>query len=309
MNKNLTLFLSLILLVMFSNKLLSQIIDNQECNAFSDEPFFNEYFIKINNIKKLTANISTKKELSVIKETNLVMCYEFNTNGELEGYYHSLNKVNKIDTSFIDYKYSESGILTAKRSNDSYGFYSYNYDIDSLNRVIKKTYCREKNIGKNRNNFILGTRYVIFSEAYSYRKTKNGYIRSVLNNNGRPYQRYEFVYDSLSYLKTEIKQLLINNKKAITHYEYNEKGLVSSKAFYSNEKTDEPSEEITYKYDQFGNITYIDEYKNNKHITHKEMLYDKSSFILKTLIEQNVETNFIKIIKFKVEFYGDSTFN
>jgi len=309
MNKKITLTLLLILLVIFSNKLLSQIISNQECNAFTDEPFFNKDFIKVNKIKKLTASVSTKKELSAINKTNLVICYEFSKKGGLEGYYHSQNKANKIDTSFIDYQYSDSGVLIAKRSNDSYGFYSYNYSIDSLNRIVKKTYCREKNIGKNRNSFVLGTRYVIFSESYSYKKTENGYIKSVLNNNGRPYQRYEFVYDSLDYLKKEIKKLLINNKKSITRYEYNENGFISSKSFFLSEKNNVPSEKITYKYDEFGNMTYIDEYKDNKHITHKEILYDKSSYILKTLIVQNVETNFIKIIKFKVEFYGEGTFN
>ena len=55
--------------------------------------------------------------------------------------------------------------------------------------------------------------------------------------------------------------------------------------------------------DIHGNLTYIDEYKNKKHITHKEILYDPSTMLLKTLIIQDVEINFIKIIKFKPEFF------
>ena len=266
----------LFFIFLLSQNILAQLINNQDCNAFTDEPFFNIAFITINTIKTIIGLISTKTELNSIKKSKLVMCFEFNKNGELEGLYRSVNKSNKIDTSFIDYAYSKSGKLITKRSNDSYGFYSYNYTLDSLGRIIKKTYCREKNIGKNRNDFLLGNKYVNFNESYSYKQTNSGYIKSVLNNNGRPYKRYEFVYDSLGYLRKEVKKLLINNKKSLVKYEYNEKGLLKSEEIFNNINDSEPNEKTIYKYDDLGNMTYIDKYKNKKHIIHKEMLYDKS---------------------------------
>ena len=58
-----------------------------------------------------------------------------------------------------------------------------------------------------------------------------------------------------------------------------------------------------YKYDVLGNLIEINEYRNNQHITHKEILYDEKTFLLKALISQDVETNFIKIIKFKPSFF------
>ena len=62
---------------------------------------------------------------------------------------------------------------------------------------------------------------------------------------------------------------------------------------------DSPVSKFTYRYDEHGNLAYVDEYKNGVHETHKELLYESATFLLKTILIQDVSTNFIKIIKFK----------
>jgi len=275
----------------------SQIIDNSKSFVFNDDPFFNTAFIKNNKIKSIHGVISTKKELSAIKKTNLVVHFDFDVNGDLIKQYSSIKRHNKTDTTFTMYTYSQMGNLITKRTNDAHGFYSYNYEYDASNRLIRKTYCRDENANKNRNDFKLGKQYTIINESYSYTKQKNKLLKNIFNNNGRIYEKHESVYDTLGYLKKLSKRLLINNKKSWTEYEYNEKGLLKSVANFKSD-LDSPVSKFTYRYDEHGNLAYVDEYKNGVHVTHKELLYESATFLLKTILIQDVSTNFIKIIKF-----------
>ena len=63
---------------------VGQLIDNSKCNAFSDDPFFNTKIVQVNNLKSLHGIISTKKELSAIKNTGKALHYDFNKKGELK---------------------------------------------------------------------------------------------------------------------------------------------------------------------------------------------------------------------------------
>ncbi len=291
------------ILLFYSFVCFSQLIDNSNCNAFSDDPFFNSAFVRTNKIKALRGSISTKKELGVIKNSDLVMNFEFDKKGNLIMQYHSYKKKNKRDTTFIHYIYSDAGDLITKRTNDPHGFYSYNYEYNKDAQIVKKTYCRDHNSGKSRSRFVLEKQFVIINEAYSYKKKDTLLIKTVYNNNGLAYQINTSVYNSLNYLTEERKKLLINNKKSLIKYGYDEHGLLKSKKIY-RDINDSTHNKTLFFYDELGNLTYIDEYKNGKHITHKELLYDRSTMTLKTLIIQDVEINFIKIIKFKPVFHA-----
>ena len=124
----------------------------------------------------------------------------------------------------------------------------------------------------------------------------------MLNNNGLPYQQIQYTYNALGYLTSEIKKLIINNKKTTIIYTYNSHGLLASKEI-SNSQQKYNIKKTTFLYDKLGNLIELNYFKNDKHVTHKEILYDEKTFLLKALIVQDVETNFIKIVKFKASFY------
>ena len=282
--------------------LVGQLIDNSKCNAFSDEPFFNSKIVQVNSLKSLHGIVSTKKELSAIKNTGKVLHFEFNKQGELKNQYSTFYRQKKKDTTYIFYEYESQGQLVTKRTNDVNGFYSYNYSYNDEKLLIKKTYCRDENAIKSRTNFVLKKQYVIINEEYNYKKEGASLVKNILNNNKLPYQSVEYKYDPLGYLVSETKKLLINNKKSIINYTYNEHGLLDSKKIIKDLKKD-TFRKINYKYDSLGNLIELNEYNNDKHTTHKEILYDEKTYLLKALIIQDVETNFIKIIKFKASFY------
>ena len=278
---------------------IGQMMENEKGTILSDDPFFNEKFIKSVKLKSITGTISSKKELGTISNTGRKQAFLFNKNGSLKGFYKT--RKNR-DTSFIFYEYNESSNLTVKRYSDSYGFYSYTYSYNEKNEMIKKVYAREKNANKAKINFKLGEQYVVFEEGYSTTKNDTSEIRLILNTNGRPYQKQSLIYNNLGYLEKVESKLLINNEITKEVFEYNDRGFIKSKQFFDGDDTI-PRMKFLYNYDEWGNVTFIDEYKENTRVKHKEILYDQSNLIIKTILSQDLTSNLITIIKFKPEFY------
>ncbi len=278
-------------------------IENSKCHAFTDEPFFDQLFIQRNKIKTITGHISTKKELKVIKESKQITKYEFDTKGRLKNQFGSFNTSGIQDTTFITYLYDNRNNLTTKRTNDAYGFYSYRYTFNKENRVTSKTYSREENAGSSRYDFVLGKRYTIVKETYSYVVNDSVIRKSVYNNHNRIYQKIIYHYSNLKLLTSETSQYVISRKKSKTTYKYNDLSQVTEKKVVLDVKTPNEYKLTKYRYDVIGNLEYIDEYTNDKHILHKEVLYDKSTYLIKALLIQDKATKFITIIKFKTTFY------
>ncbi len=289
--------------LIFSVVVNAQLIENINCHAFTEEPFFNLNFIKQNKIKAINGEIRTKGNLEVIKDVKLVTRYEFDQEGKLTIQLGSFNTLGTKDTTFINYEYDDSLNLITKRTNDVYGFFSYNFTFDDKNRVLSKTYAREENVGKDRYHFELGKQYIIVNESYSYIDNDSIVVKSIYNNHNRVYQKDTYVYNEHNLLAEELRQFVINKKKAKTVYTYTEMGLMESKTLWKDLKKVKDFEKWAYKYDELGNLTYIDYYKGDVHTTHEEVLYDNATFMLKALLVQDVASNFITIIKFTTEYY------
>ena len=295
--------MKLIILFLFIPSLLTaQLIDNRKCAAFSSEPFFYTSFIQKNKIKSITGAVSTKGDLQVIKSKGLVTKYEFDSTGLLFKQYDSFMRGNKKDTSIITYHYDILGNMITKRMSDSYGFFSYNFKHNEQQDVIQKTYCRDENATGNKNNFKLQKQYTIVNESYSYIRTDSTLQKNVFNNHGSVYQKEYYTYDENNLLSKKLKKLIVNHKKAETTYKYNDLGKVSEKRVQKDlSKT--AYTRFVYKYDEFGNLEEINEYVNEKMKTHKEVIYNKSTFLMKALLVQDVNSNFITITKFTYEFW------
>jgi hypothetical protein len=281
----------------------AQMIDNSQCQAFTDEPFFDEKFIRQNKIKRINGSVSTKGELQAIKSRDLVSNYEFDTLGRLILQLGSFNTMGNKDTVINAFVYDVKNQVAVKRTNDTYGFFSNNFEYDENGSVISKTYCREENVGPSRYAFQLGKQYVIIKETYRYWTSDSVVVKSIYNNHDRMYQQQTFFYNDLGLLVAEENQYVINHKTSRIEYTYTDLGKVATKTIFREYNNRDNFERIEYRYDVMGNLEYIEEYKNDKHVLHKEVLYDKSTYMLKALLVQDKQTNIITIIKFSVEFY------
>lgn len=293
----------LLLFCLSINQLFAQMINNESGQIFTETPFFNEKYIRSVKLKSITGTISSKKELGAIKSSGKKEAYIFNENGNLTVHYMSSKTKNKPDTTFTFYEYNLKNENTIFRVSDSYGFYSYSKKYNDLGKLINKTYSREKNASKSKINFKLEEKYVIFQESYLYENKDSIIEVTTLNSNGRPYQRQIYYYDSFNYLFKIHSRLLISNSTKYEKYTYNDRGLLKSIQYFNNEN-ETPIKELRYDYDEWGNVTFMDEYKDNVRVIHKELLYDPSTLILKTILSQDLVSNLITIVKYKPEFYN-----
>ena len=281
----------------------AQMINNGMANLFTETPFFNEKYIRSVNLKSIIGTISSKKELGAIKKSGKKEAYIFNKKGNLIIHYLSNNTKSKTDTVFTFYEYNKENKNSVMRVSDSYGFYSYTKNYDSTSRLVNQVYSREKNASKSKMNFKLEERYIIFEESYQYSFKDSVQIVTTLNSNGRPYKIEKKFYDMLGYLTKSTTKLLISNKTKYELYHYNDRGFLKSIQYFK-EAIKFPIKEIKYDYDEWGNVTFMDEYKNNERIIHKELLYEPSTLILKTILSQDLVSNLITITKFKSKFYN-----
>ena len=294
--------LILLFLSFISFSLSAQMINNGMANLFTETPFFNEKYVRSVNLKSITGTISTKKDLGAIKSSEKKEAYIFNKKGNLIIHYFANNTKSKKDTVFTFYEYNKENKNVVMRVSDSYGFYSYTKNYDSSSRLLNQVYSREKNASKSKMNFKLEEKYVIFEESYQYSFQDSVQIVTTLNSNGRPYKVEKKFYNHLGYLIKSTTKLLISNKTKYELYNYNDRGFLKSKQYFK-EAIKLPVKEIKYDYDEWGNVTFMDEYKNNERIIHKELLYEPSTLILKTILSQDLVSNLITITKFKAKFY------
>lgn len=282
----------------------AQIIDNKNCTAFTEDNFFNSRFIKLNKIKSIKGKISTKRENERIFEKNLFHYYEFDSSGHIITYMTTFSIWgNNIDTTAIYYEYNEKGLLKTKRRNDNNGFYSYNYEYDSLGRIISETYCRDENCSPSKYKFQQGQRYIINAEKYTYHTNGLGQlVKSYINNYDKVYQEKISISNKLGYLTEDILRLTLSGRETRITYEYDELGRPIKKKELAG--IINPVEIITtYKYDAVGNLEEENVYKNGKHISIRSVVYDKYTMIMNALVMKDMETNLIYIVRYSYDFY------
>mgnify|MGYP006108940457 FL=1 len=291
-----------VLLLILPISFTGQLLDNRKCEVFSGEPFFYTEFIRNNNIKSIKGAVSTKADLQVIKSKGLATMFLFDRSGKLIKQFDSFYRGKKKDSSIITYSYDKNKNITTKRMSDSYGFYSYNYSYNEKGDVVRKTYCRDENATNNKNNFKLEKQYIIVNETYSYARSDSSIQKNVFNNHGSVYQKEYYTYDENSLLVQMVKKLIVSHKKAETTYKYNDLMKISEMKIQKDMSKDAFSR-FVYEYDELGNLEVIDEYRNDELKTHKEVIYNKSTLLMKALIVQDVNSNFITITKFSYAFF------
>lgn len=301
---------SFIVVVLLLNCFTSaaQILDLNK-PLFSDEPFFNEQFIKSNKIKSIQGSRSSKKVKDIIRSKGLDFYYRFNMDGtlakQMSTFHHPLQSK---DTNIIDYLYLPNQQISVIRKSDAYGYYSHRYFYDDKENIVKQTYYREENKCPSKNTFELAKEYIIKDDSFSYHQLSDRQLKKIFYNNyHKPYKEQISYYDELDYLKEEYTKYLIGNKKSRITYEYDENGRISKIINQPNLNTAEKTTEI-YTYDELNNVLEIKVYNNDVYTTSKQFLYDKKTYLLTAQIIQDVATEFIRIIQYQYTFYnGEST--
>lgn len=296
--------------------LFSQILE-LNVPLFSEEPFFNAKFIKANRVESIIGSRSSKKVNDIIRSKGLDYRYDFYENGSLKQQLSTfLVGTTYKDTTVISYIYNDSLQLITKRKNDSYGFYSHNY-IWEKGAIVKETYCRDENLCPHKNEFQLGSQFIITSETYKYKQlAKSQLKKQYYNNYGKLYKETIIYTNEHGYLTETFTKYVIGNNKTRVKYNYDENGrIIEKKTTTTIINTNTITEK--YSYDGVGNILEINIFKDEEHSKIKQFLYDKNTFLLTAQLIKDVPSQLIQIIQYRYEFYdkkvnfsdSTSTFN
>ena len=282
-----------ILMLATQGVIYAQMLDNSSGVLFSEDPKFNQSFIKRNKIKSVTGYYSTKADYDRIRPTNNIYVYEFNQKGQLIKDY----KTYYGDTVVRMYDYNSSNQLIMLRQSDKFGFHAYHYSYDSLNRVISKEYRRDVNGRGSKINFTLDQSLSIYVETYKYEGNENQLKKSFYNNLGKLYKQAFYYTDDNGYLYKEESQTINGNARSEANYTYNESGYLREKTT-QQQFGGKASTRIKFDYDAQNNILAQHYYRNGVYKTEFQIVYNSATLLLSALLARDIETNVITILKF-----------
>ena len=278
----------------------AQVLNNKEGNAFTDKPFFNREFIQKNRIKQLTGVYTYKKHGDIMRETEYIYVYRFDKNGNLISTVETCPDDGSKDTVKNIYKYNDQNRLIAHLKTNQDGFQSIYYEYDSLGRIISEEYKRET-VDTN-HQVIKSTTFN--KERFVYEDFGLQTKRTRYNSYNLPYLDEFFNYNEHGYLVEQIERLKMTSEVRAISYEYNEKGLLSAIRKKKN-KEDSYTEELTFEYDELGNLEQKHIYRNGVFTTDIQIIYNSKSKLISSIITRQVSTGFLMILRFReFEYYN-----
>ena len=269
-------------------------IYNLEGNAFTDLPYFDVNFIRVNKIKSVRGNYSRKKDNDMIRNTKDIFEYKFDSLGYLISTFETKTVDTKTDTLMNFYQYTSEGKISMHRKSEYGGISSFHYRYDSLNRLVYVENRRDVlgDSGKVRQSFLIN------NESMRYFPLENGWKKVIYNNYNLPYLEETEKRNSDGYLIETTQRMRMASSEYKKVYAYNEKGLLSRVSMYHSELA-APYEEWVFKYDSFGNVIEKHTYKNEKFTKDLQIIYDTKTQLLGSTIQKEVNSNFMWILRFQ----------
>lgn len=278
----------------------AQMLDNRGGLAFTDEPFFNEDFIRENKVKRFEGYFVYKKSGQLMQETDYKYVFEFDRQGHLISSYETKPAGKDIDTIWNLYAYNEAGLLTVHRKTEEDGFNSHHYTYDEQGRQITMENTRDYRDSSS--NGI--ARSLAFNKERKEYFDYGGQLKCThYNSENLPYLDEFWTYNELGYLVERMERIKMTSTVYTYMYEYNEKGKLAAIRKKSNLQ-ETYIEELVFSYDELDNVKEKHLYRDGEFTTDYQFIYNSQSKLLSSVIIRQVSTGFMTIIRFKhVEFF------
>lgn len=287
----------LFLVPLFCN---SQILLNQEGEAFTETPFFNVDVIRSNHIKSIEGNYSTKKPGEVIRESTDWFRYRFDEQGRLLESQDIRTVNRKKDTTVHQYSYNSLNQLTEHRKTENGGYTTSKYVYDSLNRLQTELTYREVIHGQSKQ--VLQSN-LVNTEYFQYVMRPNEREQVRYNSYRLPYMDEVSFFNKDGYLIEKKTNYRMSSIEHSTKFSYDEHGLLASKAHF-NDQDVIAEQEWKYRYDTFGNLIEVHYFRYGQLQKDLQIVFDTKTQLLGSTIQRDVETNFLLILRFtKITYY------
>lgn len=291
--------------IFFVSETSAQLLENTRGNAFTDIPFFNTHFVKGSKIKEIHGKFTFKKQGDIMRESNYVYVFNFDTLGNLVRHYQTSKGDPVTDTSVRFYDYTQDGRLVRKRISQRKGFLSTYYSYNSEGQVVKEEVYRDIDTLHSLLRPSIERSILWNTETMSYQLYEGQYKKKVYNSYGNQYLEVTKYLDSLGYLAREEELFTITGNRITTKYKYSDKGWIERVAVYKNTDTI-PTSESRYTYDTFGNLQSKLVYKDGVFITEYQIVYSGLTGLIYSIIMREVSNNFITIIRFSEPLFWDT---
>lgn len=272
----------------------SQILLNQEGEAFTETPFFNGDVIRSNHIKSIEGNYSTKKPGEVIRESTDWFRYRFDEQGRLLESLDIRTVNRKKDTTLHQYCYNSLNQLTEHRKTENGGFTTSKYVYDSLNRLQTELTYRE--VLHAQSNQVLQSN-LVNTEYFQYAERPNEREQVRYNSYKLPYMDEVSYFNKDGYLVEKRTNYRMSSIEHSTKFSYDEHGLLASKSHF-NDQDAIAEQEWKYRYDQFGNLIEVLYFRYGQLQKDLQIVFDTKTQLLGSTIQRDVETNFLLILRF-----------
>lgn len=272
----------------------TQILLNQEGEAFTETPFFNADVIHSNQIKSIEGNYSTKKPGEVIRESTDWFRYRFDEKGRLLESLDIRTVNRKKDTTLHQYSYNSFNQLTEHRKTENGGFTTSKYAYDSLNRLQTEFTYRE--VLHAQSNQVLQSN-LVNTEYFQYALRPNEREQVRYNSYKLPYMDEVSYFNKDGYLVEKKTNYRMSSIGHSTKFSYDEHGLLASKSHF-NDQDAIAEQEWKYRYDQFGNLIEVLYFRYGQLQKDLQIVFDTKAQLLGSTIQRDVDTNFLLILRF-----------
>lgn len=290
-------FLFLIALChIFVSQSIAQLLNTNNGSLFADQPFFNEIAVQKAKIKRIVGEYSYKKVGEAIQATKEVYALEFDKSGRLISSVETRKNDGTKDSNWVIFSYTPSGKINSikKGKKESLAGKQFNFNHHGIcDEEITFVEIRKKG---------MLIKEVLYSETIKINFGPNKVNRIFFNTYALPYLTETTLLDSTGKIIEKVEEFTVSQQTITTRYFYSEKGKLTS---ITKSTSEEPtSEEIRYQYDENGNVTEQLNFENGNLITETSFLYNATTQFLVNLIQRNVATNSLVLIRFKpYEFY------
>lgn len=282
----------------------AQLLDNSKGLAFTDAPFFNTRFVKASKIKEIRGTYTFKKQGDIMRESNYIYVFNFDTLGNLTRHYQTAKGDLVTDTTVRFYDYTQDGRMVRRRISQKKGFLSTYYTYNSEGQVVKEEVYRDIDTMNSLLTPSIERSILWNTETMSYQVYEGQFKKKIFNSYGNQYLELTKYNDSLGFLSQEEELFTITRNKLTTKYKYSDKGLIERISVYKNTEP-VPVSESHFTYDAFGNLQSKLVYKDGVFITEYQIIYSGLTGLLYSIITREVSSNFISIIRFTEPTFWD----
>jgi len=255
---------------------------------FAGPPYLNQEWISKFHISKVHASVSVKDDGLPIRKTKDAYTYRFNQNGQFVWMRHAIDKGNWIDSTSVAIRYNDANQMVYKRERDLFGVHLYTYEYREDGTPFREVYSRPS-------AYKMKPKSVFYEDQIF----EDGSIKRIHRNaNDRAF-----------------KDEIFRNSNGMPEY-YREKrhitGVYQEKQWhYSDQVLDsltliihQPKKTVVvyhYSYDESGRLIAVNEYENNKLITHTELLYVDG--LPDASLQRDETTHRITITRFRYDYF------